>query len=149
MPALQLQRSGNLKFDLTLDASLSQQALAFKTQWGNRPIWVAGSTHAGEDKQVLAAFGQVLQQQPDTLLLLVPRHPDRFGAVERLIRQAGLRLARRSQAEPVLPDTQVLLGDSMGELMLWYQLADVVFVGGSLIERGGHNPLEPIVCTKP
>lgn len=148
VPALQLQRSGNLKFDLTLDASLSQQALALKTQWGNRPVWVAGSTHAGEDEQVLAAFRLVLQQQPDTLLVLVPRHPDRFAAVDSLIRQTGLRLARRSQAEPVMADTQVLLGDSMGELMQWYQLADVVFVGGSLIERGGHNPLEPMSVHK-
>ncbi len=144
-----IQSSGNLKFDMQLAADLPQQAAMLKAQWGARPVWVAGSTHAGEDEMVLQAFGKVLQTQPDTLLILVPRHPDRFELVSKLITNAGFSQVQRSRQQPVDTQTQVLLGDSMGELMLWYQLADLVFVGGSLIERGGHNPLEPMSLAKP
>jgi 3-deoxy-D-manno-octulosonic-acid transferase len=148
VPPLQLSKTGNLKFDLTLNPQLQQQAALLKAQWGERPVWVAGSTHAGEDQQLLAAFSQILVEQPDTLFVLVPRHPDRFEAVASLVQQAGLSCVRRSENTVVQPQTQVLLGDTMGELMLWYQLADLVFVGGSLIERGGHNPLEPMSVHK-
>lgn len=140
--------TGNLKFEVQQNAALKQQATDFQVQLQGRPVWVAGSTHAGEDEQILQAFGQVLAKQPDTLLILVPRHPDRFDTVAAQVAQAGFSLVRRSSQQPLLPATQVLLGDSMGELMLWYQLADVVFVGGSLIERGGHNPLEPMSLGK-
>ncbi|MCT6698344.1 lipid IV(A) 3-deoxy-D-manno-octulosonic acid transferase [Rheinheimera sp. 4Y26] len=140
--------TGNLKFEVQQNAALKQQATDFQTQLQGRAVWVAGSTHAGEDEQILQAFGQVLAKKPDTLLILVPRHPDRFDAVATQITQAGFSLVRRSSLQPLLPTTQVLLGDTMGELMLWYQLADVVFVGGSLIERGGHNPLEPMSLGK-
>jgi 3-deoxy-D-manno-octulosonic-acid transferase len=143
-----VQNTGNLKFEVQQNAALQQQAKDFQTQLQGRPVWVAGSTHAGEDEQILAAFQQVLRVKPDTLLILVPRHPDRFDTVAELVLQAGFSQARRSRQDVLLPATQVLLGDSMGELMLWYQLADVVFVGGSLIERGGHNPLEPMSLGK-
>ncbi|WP_306522970.1 lipid IV(A) 3-deoxy-D-manno-octulosonic acid transferase [Rheinheimera sp.] len=143
-----VQNTGNLKFEVQHNVALMEQAKDFKAQLKGRPVWVAGSTHAGEDEQILAAFKQVLTAKPETLLILVPRHPDRFEAVAVQVGQAGLSVARRSKQQPLLPTTQVLLGDSMGELMLWYQLADVVFVGGSLIERGGHNPLEPMSLGK-
>jgi 3-deoxy-D-manno-octulosonic-acid transferase len=130
-------------------ADLVQQATELKRRWGARPVWVAGSTHAGEDEILLQAFAQVLIAQPDALLILVPRHPDRFTQVSKLVADAGLSQAQRSLQQAVTAQTQVLLGDTMGELMLWYQLADLVFIGGSLIERGGHNPLEPMSLAKP
>jgi 3-deoxy-D-manno-octulosonic-acid transferase len=98
---------------------------------------------------LLQAFAQVLIAQPDALLILVPRHPDRFTQVSKLVADAGLSQAQRSLQQAVTAQTQVLLGDTMGELMLWYQLADLVFIGGSLIARGGHNPLEPMSLAKP
>lgn len=144
-----IQSCGNLKFEMQHKAELPQQAAELKAQWGTRPIWVAGSTHAGEDEMLLAAFAKVLSKQPDTLFILVPRHPDRFAQVSKLVAEAGFSQAQRSLQQPVTAQTQVLLGDSMGELMLWYQTADLVFIGGSLIERGGHNPLEPMSLAKP
>jgi 3-deoxy-D-manno-octulosonic-acid transferase len=144
-----IQSCGNLKFDMQQAADLPQKAATLKAQSGGRPVWVAGSTHAGEDEMLLQAFAKVLIAQPDTLFILVPRHPDRFALVSKLISDAGFSQAQRSLDQPVDANTQVLLGDSMGELMLWYQLADVVFIGGSLIERGGHNPLEPMSVAKP
>lgn len=151
---VQLLCSGNLKFDLTIPPDLAGRAARLRAQWGARPIWVAGSTHAGEDEQVIAAHQQLLSQQPDVLLILVPRHPDRFAQVAALLADSGLCYQQRSQQQARQDDaiaarTQVLLGDSMGELLLWYQLADQVFIGGSLIERGGHNPLEAMCLEKP
>lgn len=144
-----IQQAGNLKFEMTHRADLAMRAELLKSQWGARPVWVAGSTHAGEDEILLQAFAKVLLTQPDSLLILVPRHPDRFAVVSKLVAEAGLSQAQRSLQQQVTAQTQVLLGDTMGELMLWYQLADVVFIGGSLIERGGHNPLEPMSLAKP
>lgn len=152
--AVVIKRSGNLKFDLTVPADLAARAAQLRQHCGNRPIWVAGSTHAGEDEQVLAAHQQLLQQWPDLLLILVPRHPDRFAQVASLLDDTALVYQQRStqlarQDETIAAATQVLLGDTMGELMLWYQLADLVFIGGSLIARGGHNPLEAMCLAKP
>jgi 3-deoxy-D-manno-octulosonic-acid transferase len=142
-------RAGNLKYDMRIAPDLAARAVAFRTDWGLRPVLVAGSTHAGEDEIILSAFAQVRQQQPDVLLILVPRHPDRFDSVARLIEAQGLSYVRRSRGSAVTAETAVLLGDSMGELMLWYQAADLVFIGGSLIPRGGHNPLEAMCLAKP
>ncbi len=144
-----IQSAGNLKFEMQHKADLAPRAAELKTLWGARPVWVAGSTHAGEDEILLQAFAQVLVARPDALLILVPRHPDRFAQVSKLVTDAGLSQAQRSLQQEVTAQTQVLLGDTMGELMLWYQLADLVFIGGSLIERGGHNPLEPMSLAKP
>lgn len=149
------QTTGNLKFDMQIAPTLAEQAQALALQWQlgtanqGRPVLVAGSTHAGEDEQVLAAFRLVQATVPHALLVIVPRHTDRFEQVSQLIQQAGFQQARRSQQDIVTAQTQVLLGDTMGELMLWYQLADVVFIGGSLIPRGGHNPLEAMCLAKP
>ncbi len=141
--------AGNLKFEMVLPADLATQAAALRAAWQQRPVLVAGSTHAGEDEQLLAAFAQLRAQLPDLLLILVPRHPDRFDTVARLIDTTGLPFARRSRGDVVSAQTAVLLGDTMGELLLWYQTADLVFIGGSLIERGGHNPLEAMCLAKP
>ena len=142
-------RAGNLKYDMRIAPDLAARAATLRADWGPRPVLVAGSTHAGEDEIILDAFAQIRRQQPDLLLILVPRHPDRFDSVARLIESSGLHYVRRSRDAAVSAETAVLLGDSMGELMLWYQVADVVFIGGSLIPRGGHNPLEAMCLAKP
>lgn len=117
----------------------------------HRPIWVAASTHEGEESTALA-WQQLLLAKPklvDTLLILVPRHPERFDEVADLIQATGLTMARRSLNEPITEHTQVYLADSMGELMRWYKRADVALVGGSLVDIGGHNPVEPASVATP
>lgn len=144
----QLAVRGNLKHDIQLAATLPQQANDWR-QALQRPVLVAASTHDGEDEQVLSAFQTVLKVHPQALLILVPRHPERFTAVAQLIENAQLSYIRRSDNKPVTTTHQVFLADTMGELMLWYAIADGAFIGGSLIERGGHNPLEPIATETP
>lgn len=111
---------------------------------GERPVWVASSTHEGEEEIVLEAHQALLKTRPDLCLLLAPRHPERGGRVEALVKQAGLSCARRSKG--VLPGTrtQVYLADTLGEVGTWYALCPLVFLGGSLREIGGHNPFEPL-----
>ncbi|MBQ0760284.1 MAG: lipid IV(A) 3-deoxy-D-manno-octulosonic acid transferase [Gammaproteobacteria bacterium] len=146
VPAEKLTVSGSIKFDLAIPVSLREQASTLRAQWfGARPVWIAASTHAGEDEILLAAHRAVLQQQPNALLLLVPRHPERFAKVAELIAANGFGVQRRSdyKNEASAAATQVILGDTMGELLLLLGCADIAFVGGSLIEHGGHNTLEP------
>ncbi|WP_339080251.1 lipid IV(A) 3-deoxy-D-manno-octulosonic acid transferase [Pseudomonas sp. TMP9] len=143
--------TGSIKFDLTIDPALPTRAAASREQWQatSRPVWIAASTHAGEDEIVLAAHRQLLKLSPDALLILVPRHPERFNAVFELCQRQGFITQRRSSAEPVNAADQVLLGDTMGELLFLYALADSAFVGGSLVANGGHNLLEPAALGKP
>jgi 3-deoxy-D-manno-octulosonic-acid transferase len=142
--------TGNLKYEQELSAGLTDQASEQRRQWGeSRPVWIAGSTHEGEDELVLDAFRQVRRQLPDCLLVLVPRHPERFAAVAALCRRRGYRTVLRSQRIPCPADTDVFVGDTMGELLLFYAAADVAFVGGSLVHRGGHNLLEPAAAGIP
>ncbi|HEY0287079.1 MAG TPA: lipid IV(A) 3-deoxy-D-manno-octulosonic acid transferase [Pseudomonas sp.] len=143
--------TGSIKFDLTIDPALLQRAVAQREQWQTtqRPVWIAASTHVGEDEVVLSAHRQLLAAHPDALLILVPRHPERFNSVFELCQQQGFATVRRSAAEPVTASTSVLLGDTMGELLFLYALADVAFVGGSLVPNGGHNLLEPAALAKP
>jgi len=110
---------------------------------GDRPIWLASSTHAGEEDTVLAAHRRLLADRPDLLLLIAPRHPERGDAVAALIAQAGMSCARRSAGEALRPDTQVYLADTLGETGAWYTLAPFAFLGASLVDKGGHNPHEP------
>lgn len=143
--------TGSIKFDLSIDPQLLERAAQLRGQWqaAQRPVWIAASTHEGEDEIVLAAHRQLLVNHPDTLLILVPRHPERFNAVFELCRQQGFATVRRSTAQPVSANTSVLLGDTMGELLFLYALADSAFVGGSLVPNGGHNLLEPAALAKP
>ncbi|UJF22340.1 lipid IV(A) 3-deoxy-D-manno-octulosonic acid transferase [Shewanella sp. OMA3-2] len=136
---------GSLKFDLEIDPQKQQQAKALRQQWQRQqvPIWVAGSVHPGEFEAVLTAHKQLLAQYPQALLIMAPRHPEQFNLAAITIAQAGLQLARRSMNDSVVEQTQVLLGDTMGELLMLYGVADQAFVGGTLIKSGGHNPLEP------
>ena len=142
---------GNLKFDLTVPETLPRQAQAFRRENGldGRFVWVAGSTHAGEEEQLLDAHRQLLKSHPDALLILVPRHAERFDAVWSLLARQGWAARRRSRHDPLRADTQVLLGDTVGELLLWYAVADAAFVGGSLVPFGGHNPIEPAALARP
>ncbi len=142
--------TGNIKFDLHLPASLLEQAAVLRRAWGeDRLVWVAASTHAGEDEQVLDAFARVRRAVPDCLLVLVPRHPERFDEVAALCRQCGYVLARRTDPGLGTLETAVFLVDRMGELPLFYAAGDVAFVGGSLVPTGGHNVLEPAALGKP
>lgn len=143
--------TGSIKFDQQVDAEVSARATALREQWQarQRPVWIAASTREGEDALVIQAHRQLLASQPDALLILVPRHLERFDTAAAQLREAGLAFVRRSSGEAVGPEVQVLLGDSMGELMFLYALADIAFVGGSLVETGGHNPLEPIALGLP
>ncbi len=143
--------TGSIKFDLSIEPELLQRAAGLREQWQvtQRPIWIAASTHAGEDEIVLAAHRQLLEQWPEALLILVPRHPERFASVFELCRQQGFSTRRRSSGEPLVASDQVLLGDTMGELLLLYALADIAFVGGSLVANGGHNLLEPAALGLP
>lgn len=144
-----IQVCGNLKYDMQLPARHSALVSQFQPQFSGRQVWVAGSTHAGEDELLVQAFQQLKPQFPQLLLIIVPRHPERFDTVAQLISQVGLSYLRRSSGQQVTPQHDVMLADTMGELLAWYQLADVVFIGGSLIARGGHNPLEAMCFAKP
>ncbi len=144
-----LRVTGNIKSDLQLTPLQRHSIEQTRRALGERPVLTAGSTHAGEDESLIAALQRHLRRSPHTLLILVPRHPERFDSVAARLRQAGLRHVRRSLGQAPDAQTQVLLGDTMGELMLWYGVADACFVGGSLIARGGHNPLEVLALDKP
>lgn len=143
---------GNLKFDLALP-EIPQALTARIAALSNaaRPVWAGVSTHAGEEETLLTAHRMLLQQQPDALLILVPRHPQRFDEVARLIAAQGFNMARRSQFEVAEPAAaiSVLLGDSMGEMMAYLAAAQLAFVGGSLVAVGGHNVLEPAAIGLP
>lgn len=144
-----IEAVGNLKFDVTCSTQLHKDIADYRKLFGHRPVITAGSTHEGEETELLTAFQTILETVPDALFILVPRHQERFQQVADLLEQKGVRYVRRSSGAPVLPSTQVLLADTMGELMLWYGVAQVAFVGGSLITRGGHNPLEPLALAVP
>lgn len=144
--------TGNIKFDLQIGTGLVSAAQALSHQWrgaGGRPVWLAASTHEGEDEIVLDAFEKLLKDFPQLLLVLVPRHPQRFDAVARLCRERSLKLVRRSDGRAPGPGDQVLLGDTMGELLRFYGACDVAFVGGSLVPVGGHNMIEPAAWSVP
>ena len=146
---------GNVKFDVGVDAAVAQAGRALRVAYaGTRPVWIAGSTHAGEEEQLLDAHALLLASIPDAVLLLVPRHKDRFAGVAELLARRGVKFARRSRmasgAEARLPsDAPVLLIDTVGELATLYASADVAFVGGSLVPIGGHNLLEPAALGLP
>lgn len=136
---------GNIKFDLTLPADIRERGARCRAEHAaaGRFLWVAGSTHEGEEAAALAAQRALEAAGVSNLLVIAPRHPPRFGAVADLLASSGTRSVRRSTGGRAGPDTQVLLLDTLGELMDWYAAADVAFVGGSLVPVGGHNLLEP------
>jgi len=134
---------GNLKFEISLPASVSEQGEAMRSVWGDRPVFIAASTHEGEDEIILNASRQIRAKFPDLLLIIVPRHPERFDRVAALSQRSGFKILRRSENGMCSKAIQVFIVDTMGELLLFYGAADIAFVGGSLVPRGGHNLLEP------
>jgi 3-deoxy-D-manno-octulosonic-acid transferase len=144
---------GNLKFDMRLDAAVTEKGRELRRGYlGARPIWTAGSTHEGEDERVLDAHAMVERAVPGALLVLAPRHPQRFERVAALLERRGLvfdRRGRHDQRATVRPEAQVLLLDTLGELTAFYAASDAAFVGGSLVPVGGHNLLEPAALGVP
>ena len=129
---------------MRIPASVREQGALLKAACGaERPVWIAASTHAGEDEIVLRVHQQLMQRYPDALLVLTPRHPERFDAVAAMIEKTGLSWSRRSEVPVCKPGLSLYLGDTMGELTVFYAAADIAFVGGSLVSTGGHNILEP------
>ncbi len=142
--------TGNIKFDIELDDDLAERGASLRANvLGNRSVWVAASTHNGEEELVLHAHRKLLETYPDLLLLLVPRHPERFAQVRERIQKGGFTVVSRTDARSCMEDTQVFLGDTMGELPLFYAASDIAFVAGSLVPVGGHNLLEPAALAKP
>ncbi|MGY6040123.1 lipid IV(A) 3-deoxy-D-manno-octulosonic acid transferase [Aeromonas sp. AE23HZ002T15] len=142
--------TGSIKFDIQLGDEVSARGRVLRQQLGQeRPVWIAASTHQGEDEQVLAAFARVQRDHPQALLILVPRHPERFDRVAELCAPYGCVRRTRQQGESLKPTDGVYLGDTMGELPLMLAAADLAFVGGSLVPIGGHNLLEPAALGKP
>lgn len=150
MPAERVSVTGNIKFDLELSADLPEKTAILRDELGHdRLIWVAASTHQGEEDSILAAHKKVLDKFPSALLILVPRHPERFNSVFQEVLKNSLSVVRRSEGKTCDAETQVYFGDTMGEMMLYYSVSDVAFVAGSFITLGGHNMLEPAALGKP
>ena len=142
--------TGNVKFDIEIPAASIAAGRDFRARCAaTRPVWIAGSTHEGEEDAALAAHARVRQRHPDALLILVPRHPQRFESVASLLRKRGIDHAQRSGGEEPAPGHAVFLVDTLGELQLFYAAADVAFVAGSLVPIGGHSLLEPAVLALP
>ena len=145
-----LSIAGNIKFDLVVPASLPEQGNGLRALWGaSRPVWIAASTHEGEDEPVLRAHLAVLRALPDALLLIAPRHPERFRSVLALAQELGLACRVRTEDAQPQQATQCFVIDTMGELLAYFAACDVAFVAGSLVPIGGHNVLEPAVLGKP
>ncbi|UQA49546.1 lipid IV(A) 3-deoxy-D-manno-octulosonic acid transferase [Vibrio sp. ED002] len=144
--------TGSIKFDIKISKDVKEKGKVLRDALGlERPIWIAASTHKGEDEQVLEAHKKILESHPNALLILVPRHPERFEDVFELCQGKGLETARRTSQEEVTASTQVYLGDTMGEMLILIGAADICFMGGSLVgdKVGGHNVLEPAALGVP
>jgi len=150
-PAERLQVTGSLKFDLTLPLRLTEQAQHWRKIWGeNRPVWIAASTHPGEEELILQAFTEARRFYPDLLLISIPRHVDRVPQLEQLYNSRTYKTIKRSDSnQSKMHDADIFIGDTMGELLIFYAAADLAFVGGSLVEKGGQNPLEPAAVGLP
>jgi 3-deoxy-D-manno-octulosonic-acid transferase len=145
-----LHITGNLKFDLKLPPSLIEQGESIRLALGtDRLVLLAGSTHESDEGPLLEAFNRLLPTFPEALLILVPRHPERFGRAAQMARSAGLRVSLRSEGVSCPRTTQCFVIDSMGELLRYYAACDVAFVGGSMDTTGGQNVLEPAALCKP
>lgn len=151
LPRAKLAITGSIKFDLELNRETLDKASQLREQWsqgGSTPLWIAASTHKGEDDIVLLAHQRLRQRHPNARLILVPRHPERFDSVFQLACDTGLSVVRRSHdSEATAWD--VMVGDTMGELLVLLGTADIAFIGGSLVPNGGHNMLEAAVWQMP
>ncbi|EKO3391970.1 lipid IV(A) 3-deoxy-D-manno-octulosonic acid transferase [Vibrio fluvialis] len=148
----QVQVTGSIKFDIEIAPTVLEQGKQLREELGlDRPVWIAASTHEGEDTILLDAHHALLKHFPNALLILVPRHPERFNTVFKLCIQQGFMTHRRTSSSTIAPESQIYLGDTMGELLTLISAADICFMGGSLIGEkvGGHNLLEPAALGKP
>ncbi|MCW8806998.1 MAG: lipid IV(A) 3-deoxy-D-manno-octulosonic acid transferase [Rhodanobacter sp.] len=142
--------TGNMKFDMPIPDGALAEGAAMRAHWGKRrSVWIAASTHEGEEQAILEAHLHVLTRLPDALLLLAPRHPERFRLVEHSARSLGFSVATHSVEGVPAPSHQVFVIDAMGQLMPFFAAAAVAFVGGSLVPIGGHNVLEPAALSTP
>lgn len=142
----QLVVTGSLKFDISISPADDIGGLTLTSR---RPVWIAASTHEGEEILLLQAHRHLLTYFPDLLMILVPRHPERFSVVREMAIKGGFNYIMRSSGKNPTEKTQVVVGDTMGELVFLYGNADLAFIGGSLVEHGGHNPLEAAVHAIP
>ena len=140
--ARNVQYVGNLKYDAALLPCDEGELLRLRNVLGARPVWLAASTHPGEEKMIADAHRLVASILPDLLTVIVPRHPERGTEIARITGKYGLT-SRRSEKDPIMPQTAFYVADTIGELGLFYRLAPVSFMGGSLVAHGGQNPLEP------
>lgn len=136
--------TGNLKFDAPPPDADGREVERFRAAIGGRPVWLAASTHEGEEAFVAEAHRLLHERHPDVLTIVVPRHPQRGDAIRAMFASAGLSVAQRSRGEPLTAGTAVYLADTLDELGLFFRLAPVTFLGGSLVPTGGHNPIEPV-----
>ncbi|MCY3817886.1 MAG: lipid IV(A) 3-deoxy-D-manno-octulosonic acid transferase [Gammaproteobacteria bacterium] len=145
-----LEVTGSIKFDLDIPSDLDSKVARLRSEWTpDRPAWIAGSTHPGEEQIVLSAHAQLRRRFPNLLLVLVPRHPRRADDVAALCAQAGLAAACLSDGPSAGQKPDVLIVDVMGQLLYWYGVAQVAFLGGSLVPVGGHNPIEAAIHGTP
>jgi 3-deoxy-D-manno-octulosonic-acid transferase len=141
---------GNIKFDIDMPAHMLEQAEVIRRDWfQQRPSWIAASTHDGEDSKILDAFSKIKKEHANTLLVIVPRHPERFKAVAKLCEKRGFTVTRRSEQKSSRVTTDVFLLDTLGELKLYYATVDIAFIGGSFVPTGGHNMLEAAAMSVP
>ena len=149
-PADRVRVTGNVKFDMEIPEASIAAGRDFRARCAAaRPVWIAGSTHEGEEEAMLAAHAIVRARHPGALLILVPRHPQRFEAVRALLRRSGVDFAQRSAGEEPTAGQPVFLVDTLGDLQMFYAASDVAFVAGSLVPVGGHSLLEPAVLGLP
>jgi 3-deoxy-D-manno-octulosonic-acid transferase len=148
--ASKVQVTGNVKFDLAIPEAVVAAGRELRSRCAPaRPVWIAGSTHEGEESAALAAHERIRSRHPSALLLLVPRHPQRFEAVQALLARSGRSSSQRSSGALPSARDEVYLVDTIGELQMFYAAADVAFVGGSLVPVGGHSLLEPALLGLP
>lgn len=143
---------GNLKYELNISSKIIKQADEYRYLFSNRKVWLVASTHQGEDEQILNCFSSLQAVHPNLLLILAPRHPERFLSVEKLIQNTQLPYLKRSNlnlSHCELNEQAILLMDSIGELLLFFPNADIVTIAGSLVPKGGHNILEAAYFGKP
>lgn len=141
---------GNIKFDVQPEPGIVERGRAEREKlFGERSVWIAASTHEGEEQLLLQVHADLLARYPDLLLVLVPRHPERFAGVRELVEKSGLGVVTRTESRAVDADTPVFLCDTMGEVPLFYAASDIAFVAGSLVPIGGHNLLEPAAVGVP
>jgi len=150
VPTEKIELCGNVKFDAKINQDLVDKGISFRQEHcANRPVWIAASTHEGEEEIALTAHALIREQFPMALLVLVPRHPERFDSVFNLCKNQDYNVARRSKNEVPTDKNDIFLGDTMGEMFFYYSVADVSFVAGSIKPIGGHNLLEPASVGKP